>query len=125
MEAPEDLHRVHRDVQGFRWHEGGVEGFGAMVNKEMSAKFQVTEDDDAIIEDAEDNDVLQNVEMFLSLLPWPKEFEKTQFLIPGFTSLDVLTFGESGLPMGINISNYDELIQDEGFKVGAGYFIIN
>ncbi|CEP64532.1 dipeptidyl-peptidase III LALA0_S12e01046g [Lachancea lanzarotensis] len=80
---------------------GEFESLVAITNKKRTEKF---------------SKMVQNAGKFISLLPWDSAFEKPKFQPPDFTSLEVLTFAGSGIPVGINIPNYDDVRLNVGFK---------
>lgn len=77
------------------------EGWVAIVDKEKSRKFKK---------------LVENSVKVIPQLPWPKEMEKDNFLAPDFTTLEVICFATNGCPLGINIPNYDDIRDNEGFK---------
>jgi len=52
----------------------------------------------------------------LAQLPWEKNIEKDKYLAPDSTSLDMIEWHGEGGPSGINIPNYNDIKDNEGFK---------
>ncbi|KAJ8674264.1 hypothetical protein QAD02_005526 [Eretmocerus hayati] len=88
----------YRDPAGQR---GEFEAFVGIVDRQMSDKFAV---------------LVDGAQKFISTLPWGKDFEKDKFLMPDFTSLDILMWSSSIIPSGKTVPNYSEMRQSEGFK---------
>ena len=42
--------------------------------------------------------------------------EKDDFMAPDFTSLEIICFASNSCPLGINIPNYDDIRENDGFK---------
>jgi dipeptidyl-peptidase-3 len=42
--------------------------------------------------------------------------EKDNFMAPDFTTLDVICYGSCSCPLGINVPNYDDIREEDGFK---------
>ena len=77
------------------------ESWVAIVDKPKSEKFQ---------------NLVKHSEHVIPLLPWPRHMEKDNFLAPDFTTLDVVGFACNNCPEAINIPNYDDIRETEGFK---------
>ena len=76
-------------------------GWVAITDKQKSRKFK---------------QLVDNAEKFVKCLPWPKQFEKDIFIQPEFTAIDVVCFASDGCPLGINIPNYDDVVEECGSK---------
>lgn len=80
---------------------GEWEGFIMLKNIKQSQRF---------------NRLTENCESLLKLLPWPRSFEIDVYKRPDFNSVDVLTIAATGIPIGKNLPNYDDVRQEVGLK---------
>jgi len=88
----------YRDPAGIR---SEFEAFTAVVNKAKTERLQ---------------ELVKRAPEFIAKLPWYPEYEKTNFIEPDFTSLDIISFVASGMPVGINIPNYNDIRESNGSK---------
>jgi dipeptidyl-peptidase-3 len=49
-------------------------------------------------------------------MPWEPALHKEKMLHPDFSSLDIISFAGDRLPSGINIPNYYDIRENDGFK---------
>lgn len=90
---------TYRDPAGER---GEFFGWTSMMNRKLSEQFL---------------SMVQKAENFLIELPWGKDFEKDKFSKPDFTSIDIMAFAGSTVPVGLSIPiTYEELRHQDGFK---------
>ncbi|KAL6950935.1 hypothetical protein ACO0QE_000217 [Hanseniaspora vineae] len=88
----------YRDPSGLL---GEFQGIVALQNKQRTQGFR------ALAKHAPD---------FIKTLPWSQDFENDEFNAPDFTALEVLTFVGSGIPVGVNLPNYDDIKEKHGCK---------
>ena len=77
------------------------EGFVGLKNKYSSIKYRI---------------LVANAEYFINRLPWNRNFEKDKFREPDFTALDILGFPTITIPIGMNLPNYLDIHETDGFK---------
>ena len=86
------------DTEGVRAYYEGIVG---LQDKDSSVKYKT---------------LVDNVDYFISQLPWDKNFEKDKFITPDFTALDIVGFPTTSLFVGINLPNYLDIHDTDGFK---------
>lgn len=88
----------YRDPSGLRCE---FEGYVSVVNKKEC---------DCL------HEYVKNSAKILSLLPYPKEYERKTFNLPSYDAIDFLTICSSSIPTGINLPNYDKIRLNVGSK---------
>lgn len=88
------------DPKGLR---GYYEGMVAIVDKENSKKYTTLVNNAKTLLDPKN-------------IPWPSDFENYPFKEPDYTQIDVVAFASDGCPLGINIPNYSDIVENHGFK---------
>jgi len=73
-----------------------MEAFVSIVNPETSARLE------KLLES-------KSADAILKLLPVPQFLHRTTFVPPTYKAIDICTFVTSGMPIGINIPNYDSV----------------
>ena len=73
----------------------------ALKDKNASTKYQI---------------LVDNSHYFIDQLPWDKNFEKENFMSPDFTALDIVGFPTTSIFIGINLPNYLDIHDKDGFK---------
>jgi dipeptidyl-peptidase-3 len=62
------------------------------------------------------HDFVRHASTILPLLPYPPCYERSNFIPPNYNALNILTFCVTGMWIGINIPNYEEVRMVKSFK---------
>jgi dipeptidyl-peptidase-3 len=62
------------------------------------------------------HDFVAQSAVILLLLPYSRVYERATFVPPSYNAINILTFCVSGMPVGINIPNYDDVRLTGSFK---------
>lgn len=58
----------------------------------------------------------ENSSLILNSLPVPSFLHRETFIPPTYKAIEIIAFVTSGMPIGINIPNYDEIRNTFGYK---------
>ncbi|GKT34768.1 Dipeptidyl peptidase 3 [Aduncisulcus paluster] len=98
VETYQGFIETYRDPTGLR---AEMEGFVALVNVERTETY---------------TSLVSKADIILPLLPWDSLFECKSFTAPAYTALEVLSFSTTGLPLAINLPNFDVVTRSIGSK---------
>ena len=104
IETEIGFQELYLDPCGVR---GEFEGLWAIVDKDESKCY---------------SNLVDNAEGLIDHFPWSRDFENEVFQKPNFTWLRLVSHASSGVPLGQNLPNFDDIRMEHGFK---NYCLVN
>ncbi|ESU45744.1 Dipeptidyl-peptidase III [Giardia duodenalis] len=98
VETYQGFIETYRDPSGVR---AEYEAFVACVDPDVSKAL---------------HNLVERAPEILPLLPYPRALERDEFIPPVYNAINILVFPATGMPIGINIPNYDDVRTNTGFK---------
>ncbi|ESU36294.1 Dipeptidyl-peptidase III, partial [Giardia duodenalis] len=98
VETYQGFVETYRDPSGVR---AEYEAFVACVDPDVSKAL---------------HNLVERASEILPLLPYPRALERDKFIPPVYNAINIMVFPATGMPIGINIPNYDDVRTNTGFK---------